>query len=61
MGFTGYMAVEQEAEEAVLEKCRSACGWPLKAASESRRFEPCSRPELAMPRVFDPEGFFLNG
>jgi len=58
---TGYMDIEEKAEKAVLERCKRACGWPLKAVSELTRFEPCSRSELALLRSFDPEGFFLNG
>jgi len=58
--FTGYMAVEEEMENTVLEKFRGACGWPLNAVSEATQFAPCSRSELALLRAFDPERLFLR-
>ncbi len=51
---------ERKTAEEAVESIRGHCGWDLKVAPSLRRVDPPDPEELALLRVFDPEGLFLK-
>lgn len=58
---TGYFAEANGLpENAVIEKIKASCGWPLRIVDHLKKITPPTVEELRLLRIFDPQRFYLK-